>query len=428
MKSSKNAFSLAELAITLLIMGIIGVVAAKTLPVLNMQHKVIKLGSELREYTVSVLGSAEAERAFVSPNNFTRFPRFSGYTDMNANQWGYLPTIDLTRRESACRINPSQKIAVVYCKGSLAACNNVSQIKSIVQDVGFLMFSTDKMFRERLGFYVGFPQVNYDGSLSLASLISLRTPLDSNNYKYFAWIVVKVAAPPSKDPVDESLMEFTYQEVWEKLNCPAPKSITDGDILSVRPAPWGAVDQHYDFVPIPVNFLNIPGAEYCFESNLNRTSDLGIAKTYERDNRFVTDSILMPPRNPKGSNFCNNLENRIPIYRCDLPAVNNWLGINGHTFPTWSTDANTAQYKWFFCGGDRMWDSRNSRDTKWYEIRINPGRVDTSTADLYKFERYRNNNRTFTAYARIPGSRALFKQSFNMSVRGGMTYYWEFDR
>ncbi|MDR2401634.1 MAG: hypothetical protein LBD73_08300 [Deferribacteraceae bacterium] len=428
MRRLKYAFSLFELAVTLLIMGLIGVIAARTLPVLNMQQKAIKMGNELREYLVSVLGSAEAERALVKPDNFTSFPQYSRYADSEGNRWGYLAANDLTDRESSCRIDPAQKIAIVYCKGTLAACNSVSQIKSMVQDVGMLMFSSDMTFRSRLGFFAGFPKTNYDGSLNLASLMSMKTPLNPSNYQYYQWILVKVAAPPTMDAADTTLIDFTYQEIWEDLDCPKPRSVTDGMVLSVRPASWGGVDQHYDFVPIPVNFLNISGAEYCFESNLNRTSDLGIAKTYERDNRFVTDTIALPPGNPRGANFCNNLANRVPIYRCDIPSVNNWLGINRYTFDTWNKDSNTAENKWFFCGGDRMWDARNSLATEWYEIRINPGRVDTSNADIYKYERYRNNNRTFTAYGRIPGSRALFKQSFTMNVRGGMTYYWEFDR
>jgi hypothetical protein len=426
----KGAFSLFELAVVLLIMGFIGVITARAIPLLNQQQKALKLGEELRTFTVSVLGNAEAEKAFAATDNFTFYPKYNAYTDSTGRRWGYLAAYDLTNRNTSCNIDPVQKIAVVYCKGSLATCRNVSQINSIVQDVGMVMFSTDKVFHSRMAFFAGNPQSNYDGSLNLASLMAINTPLNLTNYanKRNKWILIKVAAPPTMDPIDTSLMDFTYQEAWDTMKCQPPKSITDGMILSVRPASWGAVDQHYDFVPIPVNFLNIAGAEYCFESNLNRTSDLGIAKTYERDNRFVTDTILLPPNNPRGSNFCNNLENRVPIYRCDVPTVNNWLGIDRYTYSTWNKDNNLVQNKWFFCGGDRMWDARNSLDTRWYEIRINPGRVDTSSSDLYKFERYRNNNRTFTAYARIPGTRALYKQSFTMDIRGGMTYYWEFDR
>jgi hypothetical protein len=432
MKRLKDAFSLFELAIVLLIMGLIAAGAARTIPMLNMQSKAIKLGEELREYIVSVFGNAESERKFPAPDNFTGVARYSGYTDSGGEQWGYLAAYDLIG-SGLCNIDPAQKIAVIYCKGSLPSCVDVSQIESVVQDIAFLMFSTDKSFHARLGFFIGNPPQNYDESVNPEDLVRLSAPLNSSGYAngQNSWIVIKVAAPPNMDPSDITLMDFTYQEVWDRMNCPKPKSITDGMILSLRPSSWGPVDQYYDFVPIPVNFLNIPGAEYCFESDLNRTSDMGIAKTYERDNRFVTDTIAIPPGTPTGSNFCNNLTNRVPVYRCDTPTASKWLGLN-HNIDTWYKDKNLAENKWFFCGGDRMWDSRNSiygvGVTEWYEIRVNPGRVDISASDADKYERYRNNNRTFTAYARVPGSRALYKQSFTLNIRGGMTYYWEYDK
>jgi hypothetical protein len=88
-----------------------------------------------------------------------------------------------------------------------------------------------------------------------------------------------------------------------------------------------------------------------------------------------------------------------------------------------STDYPYGYMKWFFCGGNGAWDRLDVGGTQAledYQIRLRPG---YRGSDLSNY--YRINNRSFKAYARIPGSRAIYKQAFTMIVRG-TTYFYEY--
>jgi hypothetical protein len=282
---------------------------------------------------------------------------------------------------------------------------------------------------------------------------------------------MKIAAPTSTDPVDDTVMDFNYQEVWDRVGCPPLKSVTEGDVLSVRGASYSWVDTAYDFVPIPINFLDTDGAEYCFESYEGITSDFGLAQAYERDawrtrgtagrnltyreesyyttgdtgygNGGGVDPVTMYDYS-SNSNYCNRGDNRMPtVTTCSGQRTQyDWLG-SGRNFPKWYKDApvtiatvdksidpvtnrlrGVSQHrKWFFCGGNGVWNSirvDGSSERQDYQIRLRPGYRRYNPSDFLRI-----NNRTFKAYARIPGSRALYRQAFTMTVRG-TTYLYEY--
>jgi hypothetical protein len=379
----------------------------------------------------------------------------------------------------------------VYCKGTIASCTSISQVQSFVEDVAFVMYSTDKGFRERVRFYagpVGLNPSNY--SMNLANVLAATTPLTDASFDNAASnaIVMKIAAPASKDPVDETVLDFTYQEVWDRVGCPKLRSITEGHVANVRAASYVTVDLSYDFVPLPLNFLETLGAEYCFESYEGITTDFGLAQTYERDfwrgnsesnaetnaatGYGTTDGGVSVARfelNSRNSNYCNRGNNRMPtVSTCNGTRIQtNWLNSN-RAFPKWYKDDHRPVYakannngsetdlltkpsgvdtdlasssevatpysaergyghrKWFLCGGNGTWDNLRPGTTSVaeledYEIRLRPGYRGTDQ-DSY----YRINNRSFKAYARVPGSRAIHKQAFTMTVRAA-TYVWEYD-
>jgi competence protein ComGC len=493
---SRSAFSLFELAIVLVVMGLIAVISARAIPNLNMQNKAIELGAELRNYTESILGRAEAERYFLRPDNFTEvladgttrsgLPKYSSYADSTGNRWGYVVTRDMTTEKGLCALDPAQKIGIIYCKGTLDACNGVSQVDSFVEDVAFLMFSSDAAFKSRVRFVTGYVPLNETNySLTLSRAVLLTTLLDNSSFSNSSnnAIIMKIAAPSMTDPVDDTVMDFTYQEVWDKMGCPPLKSVTEGDVLSVRGASYQQVDMIYDFVPIPLNFLDTPGAEYCFESYEMVTTDFGLAQTYERDewerrggvyreeSRYrygdtgsgnggsVDASEFMT--NSTNSNYCNRGNNRMPtVSTCSgVRMISGWpeddrtSASRSQWFPKWHKDDMSGVFaldgygnkvsvtssvntpydanvgygyrKWFLCGGNGAYNTVRPGGrwaTQDYQIRLRPGYRGTSDYSNYS----RINNRTFKAYARIPGSRALYKQAFTMTVRG-TTHFWYYD-
>jgi prepilin-type N-terminal cleavage/methylation domain-containing protein len=450
--SSAKGFSLFELAVVLVVMGLIAAIAGRAIPTLNQQSRAIELGNELRDYTESILGRAESERYFLAPDNFTGYPRYSNYADSNGERWGYIVTKDMTSKAGLCNIDPAQKIAIIYCKGSLNDCNKTSEVESFVEDLAFVLYSTDKAFRNRVGFYtktVDSANVNY--SMNIASAVSATTLLTASNFRTYNAIIMKIAARPlTSDPMDDTVMDINYQEVWDKVGCPALKSMTEGDILSLRGASYAWVDTAYDFVPVPINFLDTDGAEYCFESYEGVSTDFGLAQAYERDYWRGDESNFRHSRTGYGngggvdsvgmydyssnSNFCNRGDNRMPtVTNCGGARTEyQWLG-SVRDFPKWYKDGpivvrnnniGVPQYrKWFFCGGNGAWSSiriGNRLDTEDYQIRLRPGYRGTDTSDYRRI-----NNRTFKAYARVPGSRAVYRQAFSMTVRG-TTYFWDY--
>jgi hypothetical protein len=280
--------------------------------------------------------------------------------------------------------------------------------------------------------------------------------LSASNYANMSnnAIIMKIAKRTG-DPVDDTVMDFNYQEIWDKVGCPSLKSMTEGDILSVRGASYQWVDTTYDFVPVPINFLDTEGAEYCFESYEGISTDFGLAQTYERDYWYGQETNSHSSRSGSGngggvdsasftansnnSNYCNRGNNRMPTVTSCSGAryLNNWLNTGtSKWFSKWYMDAptvrnpnapstqDTAQIKWFFCGGNGAHNSLHvsgGGDLEDYQIRLRPGYRGTDMSDYRRI-----NNRTFKAYARVPGSRALHKQAFSMSVRG-TTFFWEYD-
>jgi hypothetical protein len=269
------------------------------------------------------------------------------------------------------------------------------------------------------------------------------------------------------------------------MGCPPLKSVTEGDVLSVRGSNYALVDMAYDFVPIPLNFLDTPGVEYCFESYQGYTTDFGLAKTYERDvwngaetnhersgagwgvsGGGVTSSAYA--FNSSDSNYCNRANNRMPtVNNCAGSRMQyDWYGDRDVDLPKWYKDdgkpdlgldsvtleettdkskllktaasgytsakdsATPYPYgykKWFFCGGNGAYSRlnlNNTTDTEDYQVRLRPG-YRGSISGTYISNAYRINNRSFKAYARIPGSRALYRQAFTMTVRG-TTYVYEY--
>ncbi|MDR2400195.1 MAG: hypothetical protein LBD73_00910 [Deferribacteraceae bacterium] len=497
------AFSLFELAIVLVVMGLIAAISARAIPTLNQQSRAIELGSELRNYTESVLGRAVAERSFQKPDNFSavNFPHYNNYTDSNGNNWGYIVARDMTSPESICSLDPKKKILVIHCNVPLASCNTGSAVESFVEDVALVMFSSDDTFKERVRFYTRMVELNptnYSMSIDEAirnetqspAAVSLSSASYNDNADAYNAVIMKIGAPANKDPVDDTVLEYTYQEVWDRLGCPPVRSMTEGDVLSTRGANYAVVDMLYDFVPVPINFLDAPGAEYCFETYEGRSPDFGLAQTYERDVWSASSessyknsgtgyaagggvdsaSIAMNSRN---SNYCNRANNRMPtVNNCSgLRAEIKWEG-SRINFPKWYKDEMKTTYaykitttgtgsnlkineytelttpqelwafddrddsgnrnstpytngygfkKWFLCGGNGSWDELKiggNTDLDDYEIRLRPGYRGSDVTDFYRI-----NNRSFKAYARIPGSRAIYKQSFTMTVRGTTLFY-----
>jgi prepilin-type N-terminal cleavage/methylation domain-containing protein len=458
--SSLKGFSLFELAVVLVIMSLIAAIAARAIPTLNQQSRSIELGNELRDYTESILGRAEAERYFLAPDNFTVYPHYSNYANNNGERWGYIVSKDMTTKAGLCNIDPAQKIVIIYCKGSLANCTSTAQIDSFVEDLAFVLYSTDKAFWNRVGVYtrtVALNTMNY--SMNIAQAVSATTPLSASNYGSYNTIVMKIAARTPGDIMDDTVIDVNYQEVWDKVGCPPLKSMTEGDVLNVRGASYQMVDVAYDFVPIPLNFLEADGAEYCFESYEAISADFGLAQIYERDwwrgleSAFTSsqtgsgasggvDSALFA-RNSYNSNYCNRGNNRMPtVDSCSgIRNVPNWLS-TGRTFDSkWFKDEPvTAGYstttqstarpqfvaqhrKWFFCGGNGAWDSLHvlgGGTLEDFQIRLRPGYRGTDMSDYRRM-----NNRTFKSYARVPGSRAVYRQAFSMKVRG-TTFIWDY--
>ncbi|MDR2104731.1 MAG: type II secretion system GspH family protein, partial [Deferribacteraceae bacterium] len=450
-----RGFSLFELAVVLVVMGLIAAVAARVIPALNMQNRAIEIGSELRNYAESVLGRAEAERYFLAPgpDNFTPFPHYINYANSVGIPWGYLPTRDLISSGGLCNIDPAQKIAIVYCKSTLDNCTKASEVASFVEDVALVLFSSDKAFKERVKFYVKDVPLNANYSMNVDRAVSAAgafTLTYQNFTQDYNAIIMKIAAAGSGDPMDETVLDYTYQEIWDKVGCPAVNSVTQGDVLSVRVANYAVVDMIYDFVPIPLNFLDTPGAEYCFESYEGFTTDFGLAKTYERDvwdgaesnynssdtgygagGGVATSGIAF---NASDSNYCNRANNRIPtVTSCNGSRMEvNWMQA-GITFPKWykddhqpvywynsdgsriddrsklptggatSTEQKNTAYpygvmKWFFCGGNGAWDRIDIGGTQAltdYQVRLRPGYRGTDKSNWYRI-----NNRAFKAYAR----------------------------
>jgi hypothetical protein len=451
----RSAFSLFELAIVLVVMGLIAVISARAIPNLNMQSKAIELGAELRNYTDSVLGRAEAERYFLAPDNFTGFPHYDNYSDSSGNRWGYMVTRDMTSKSGLCALDPAQKIGIIYCKGTLAECRYESQIDSFVEDVAFLMFSSDATFKSRVQFVIGNVALNPTNySLTPSGAVGLTTALSKTNFSNTSYnaIIMKIAAPSSTDPIDDTVLDFNYQEVWDRVGCPPLRSVTEGDVLSVRGASYQWVDTTYDFVPLPLNFLDKDGAEYCFESYEGVSTDFGLAQAYERDKWNGLESAYRSSGTGSGnngssdsagmntyadySNYCNRGDNRMPtVTSCSgLRIQYNWLGDADADLPKWYKDAPVAMAinnigvpqhrKWFFCGGNGTWNKISvggrAIDLDDYQIRLRPGYRGRDFSDFRRI-----NNRTFKAYARIPGSRALYRQAFSMSVRG-TTFFYEY--
>jgi hypothetical protein len=443
-------------------MGLIAAIAARAIPTLNQQSRAMELGNELRDYTESILGRAEAERYFLAPDNFTGYPHYSNYADSNGERWGYLVTKDMTSKAGLCDIDPDQKIAIVYCKGSLASCTTTAQVDSFVEDLAFVLYSTYKAFRNRVGFYtkaVTLNTINY--SMNVASAVSATTLLSASNYRNNNAIIMKIAARSTGDPMDDTVMDINYQEVWDKVGCPPLKSMTEGDILNVRGASYQMVDTTYDFVPIPLNFLDTDGAEYCFEAYEGVSTDFGLAQIYERDYWRGAESNFksadtgsgtgggvhhatfdINSAGSTGSNFCNRGSNRMPtVDSCSGSRYTyNWLS-SGHDFSKWYKDDHVAvgysttgtanpgailmpQYrKWFFCGGNGAYNSLHvsgGGTLEDYQIRLRPGYRGTDMSDYRRI-----NNRTFKSYARVPGSRAVYRQAFSMSVRG-TGHFWDY--
>jgi hypothetical protein len=430
-------------------MGLIAAISARAIPTLNQQSRAIELGSELRDYVESILGRAEAERLFLAPDNFTGVPQYMKYTDSNGNRWGYMVTRDMTTKNGLCTLDPKQKIAIVYCKTDLDSCKTVSDISSFVEDVAAVMFSSDASFKQRVRFYtknVTLNPVNY--SLNVAQAVSADTVLTASDFNNANnAVIMKIAAPATKDPVDDTVLDFTYQEVWDRVGCPPLRSVTEGDILDIRGARYQNVDSNYDFVALPINFLDIQGAEYCFESYEGITTDFGLAKTFERDvwegaetnfrnSRVGYDAGGGVPSsgfttNSSGNNYCNRGNNRMPtVNNCSGNRTQtNWLN-SGRTFSKWYKDEAVADgygyNRWMFCGGNGAWNSldvSSGGNLEDYQIRLRPG-YRSNTSDTS--DHYRINNRSFKAYARIPGSRALYKQAFTTKVRG-YTHFWYYD-
>jgi prepilin-type N-terminal cleavage/methylation domain-containing protein len=454
-----KGFSLFELAVVLVVMGLIAAIAGRAIPTLNQQSRAMELGNELRDYTESILGRAEAERYFIAPDNFTGYPRYSNYADSNGERWGYIVTKDMTTKSGLCNIDPDQKIAIVYCKGSLSDCTKTTEVVSFVEDLAFVLYSSDGAFKSRVGFYtttVGDPTVNY--SMDVGMAVGATTQLTASNFRTYNAIIMKIAAQSTGDPMDDTVMDFNYQEVWDKVGCPTLKSMTEGDILNLRGASYQLVDTAYDLVPVPLNFLDTEGAEYCFEAYEGISTDFGLAQIYERDywngaeSKFKSadtgsgtgggvDSASFTA-NSHNSNYCNRGNNRMPtVDSCSgSRTVNNWLGIGTNkTLSKWFKDEPLAvgystsgksgaifmpqQRKWFFCGGNGAWNSLHvsgGGTLEDFQIRLRPGYRGTDMSDYRRI-----NNRTFKSYARVPGSRAVYRQAFSMSVRG-TSFIWDY--
>ncbi len=155
MKNKKFAFTLSEVLITV---GIIGVIAAMTIPTLVASHRKTAVAASLKKFYVNVNQAVELSARTKGPVRFWKFASANNATSIEAWYNEYFPKYFNTLRTGAYKIDGTNYFTLFFADGSAAYldymghdwfyCTEVSAISNFKQNLGRKCF--------RFGFYPNF--------------------------------------------------------------------------------------------------------------------------------------------------------------------------------------------------------------------------------------------------------------------------------
>ncbi len=236
MMHKTKGFTLTELAIVLIIIGIVVGMTAKLLPSFYRKSESVMQESEFKSAATSRLNSLviRGRSGFLpAVSALTPYPVMQGFEDSHGTPWGYLPAYDTTEKSGngVCNLIMNGSLTLRYClDGECASYRDHT-------DIALIFFNNKQNLPNEIRY-----GANRSGILTEAE------------YKSSPLIITLKAAHSSGNDI----AAYSYADLRRRLSCP--------DITATIPA---ASDLPAAYVGEPyrhsgMNFAGADGVKYCF--------------------------------------------------------------------------------------------------------------------------------------------------------------------
>ncbi|MDR0453239.1 MAG: type II secretion system GspH family protein [Deferribacteraceae bacterium] len=250
----QKGFTLIELAVVMVLMGIIMSVTVKWLPSLLREYGSTKREAEFKQATKSKINTllTNGKSGFLpSVSRLSPYPQLDNFTDGQNKPWGYLPAYDTTKPagKSVCNHIMQGSITLRYCMDKKCADYKDQT------DIALLFFTNSPEFLSSItyGGY-GVNAIKAENYNSSPLILYLEMSKDGQYQE-----IENIRA------YHNSITAYTYTELRDIIGCPGIKAAIPGYI----DMPTAYAGEPYSYSGM--NFAAANGVMYCFTENQPKT-------------------------------------------------------------------------------------------------------------------------------------------------------------